>query len=125
MTDDAPSHDAVMNPIIIETTGARIGINILNGGINLALISVAVLTLLSWGILALHHADDRYNVGWSEGTRIALTLAADQGRTVGQVLDRAEERRAERRRASLRQGLRPGWQTSDTGTARQTGSPRP
>jgi hypothetical protein len=52
-------------------------------------------------------------------------LAADQGRTVGQVLDRAEERRAERRRKSIRQGLRPGWQTSGTGTPRQTGSPRP
>jgi hypothetical protein len=52
-------------------------------------------------------------------------VAAHQGRTVAQLLDRAEERRAERRRASLRQGLRPGWQTSDTGTARQTVSPRP
>jgi hypothetical protein len=51
--------------------------------------------------------------------------AADQGRTVGQVLDRAEERRAERRLESLRQGLRPGWQTSGTGTTRQANSPRP
>ena len=33
--------------------------------------------------------------------------------------------RAERRLESLRQGLRPGRQTSGTGTARQTGSPRP
>jgi hypothetical protein len=52
-------------------------------------------------------------------------LAADQGRTVAQLLARAEERRAERRLESLRQGLRPGWQTSGTGTARQMGSPRP
>jgi hypothetical protein len=51
-------------------------------------------------------------------------LAADQGRTVEQLLARAEERRAERRLKSLRQGLRPGWQTSGTGTPRQTGSPR-
>jgi hypothetical protein len=49
-------------------------------------------------------------------------VAADQGRTVGLLLARAEERRAERRRESLRQGLRPGWQTSSSGTARQTGS---
>jgi len=52
-------------------------------------------------------------------------VAADQGRTVAQLLDRAEERRAERRRKSTRQGLRPGWQTSGTGTARQTDAPRP
>ena len=51
-------------------------------------------------------------------------LAADQGRTVEQLLARAEERRAERRLKSLRQGLRPGWQTSGTGTPHQTGSPR-
>jgi hypothetical protein len=52
-------------------------------------------------------------------------LAADQRRTAAQLLDRAEERRAERRRKSIRQGLRPRWQTSGTGTPRQTGSPRP
>ena len=52
-------------------------------------------------------------------------LAAEQGRTVEQLLARAEERRAERRLESLRQGLRPGWQTSGTGTARRTCSPRP
>ena len=52
-------------------------------------------------------------------------VAADQGRTVGQLLDRAEERRAERRRESIRQGLRPGWQTSGIGTPRRMGSPRP
>jgi hypothetical protein len=51
-------------------------------------------------------------------------VAADQGRTVAQLLDRAEERRAERRRQSLRQGLRPGWQTSGIGTIPQKGSPR-
>jgi hypothetical protein len=52
-------------------------------------------------------------------------VAAEQGRTVEQLLARAEERRASRRLESLRQGLRPGWQTSGAGTARQTGSPRP
>jgi hypothetical protein len=52
-------------------------------------------------------------------------VAAEQGRTVAQLLARAEERRAERRRESIRQGLRPGWQTSDSGTARHTGLPRP
>jgi hypothetical protein len=51
-------------------------------------------------------------------------LAAEQGCTVEQLLARAEERRAKRRLESLRQGLRPGWQTSGTGTAPQTGSPR-
>jgi hypothetical protein len=56
-----------------------------------------------------------------EFRRAHPSLAADQGRTVEQLLDRAEERR----RASLRRGLRPGWQTSDTGTTRQTDSLRP
>jgi hypothetical protein len=57
--------------------------------------------------------------------RRAHPLVAEQGRTVAQLLARAEERRAERRLGSLRRGLRPGWQTSGTGTARQAGSPRP
>jgi hypothetical protein len=52
-------------------------------------------------------------------------VAAEQGRTVAQLLERAEELRAERRLESLRQGLRPGWQTSGSDTARRTGSPRP
>jgi hypothetical protein len=52
-------------------------------------------------------------------------VAADQGRTVAQLLDRAQEWRAVRRRKSIRQGLRPRWQTSGAATARQTGSPRP
>jgi hypothetical protein len=59
-----------------------------------------------------------------EFRRTHPAVAADQGRTVAQLLDRAEERRAERRLESLRQGLRPGWQTSGIGTAGQTGSPR-
>jgi hypothetical protein len=57
--------------------------------------------------------------------RRAHPLVVEQGRTVAQLLARAEERRAERRLESLRRGLRPGWQTSGTGTARQAGSPRP
>jgi hypothetical protein len=61
----------------------------------------------------------------SEFRRAHPPLAADQGRTVEQLLARAEERRAERRLESLRQGLRPGWQTSGTGTTRQTDSLRP
>jgi hypothetical protein len=59
-----------------------------------------------------------------EFRRTHPAVAADQGRTVAQLLDRAEERRAERRRQSIRQGLRPGWQTSGIGTIPQTGSPR-
>jgi hypothetical protein len=50
--------------------------------------------------------------------------AGHQGRTVAQLLERAQERRAERRHQSIRQGLRPGWQTSGIGTIRQKGSPR-
>jgi hypothetical protein len=60
-----------------------------------------------------------------EFRRVHPPLAAEQGRTVEQLLARAEERRTERRLESLRQGLRPGWRTSRTGTARQMGSPRP
>jgi hypothetical protein len=60
-----------------------------------------------------------------EFRRAHPAVAAEQGRTMEQLLARAEERRAERRLAALRQGLRPGWQTSGTGTARQMGSPRP
>ena len=43
-----------------------------------------------------------------EFRRAHPAVAAAQGRTVGQLLDRAEDRRAERRRKSIRQGLRPG-----------------
>jgi hypothetical protein len=60
-----------------------------------------------------------------EFRRAHPAVAADQGRTVAQLLDRAEERRAERRRKSIRQGLRPGWRTSGTRTADQLDSPRP
>jgi antitoxin (DNA-binding transcriptional repressor) of toxin-antitoxin stability system len=52
-------------------------------------------------------------------------VVAERGRTVAQLLERAEELRAERRRESIKRGLRPGWQTSGGGTARRTGSPRP
>jgi hypothetical protein len=52
-------------------------------------------------------------------------VVAERGRTVAQLLERAEELRAERRRESIKRGLRPGWQTSGSGTARRTGSPRP
>jgi hypothetical protein len=52
-------------------------------------------------------------------------LAADQGRTVEQLLARAEERWAGRRLESLRQTSGTGWQTSGTGTTRQTDSLRP
>ena len=59
-----------------------------------------------------------------EFRRAHPAVAADQGRTVAQLLDRAEERRAERRYQSIRQGLRPGGQTSGIGTIPQKGSPR-
>jgi hypothetical protein len=59
-----------------------------------------------------------------EFRRAYPAVAADHGRTVAQLLDRAEERRAERRHQSIRQGLRPGWQTSGIGTIPQKGSPR-
>jgi hypothetical protein len=42
-----------------------------------------------------------------EFRRAPPAVAADQGRTVARLLDRAEERRAERRHQSIRQGLRP------------------
>jgi hypothetical protein len=58
-----------------------------------------------------------------EFRRAHPAVPADQGRTVAQLLDRAEERRAERRHQSIRQGLRPGWQTSGIGTILQKGSP--
>jgi len=60
-----------------------------------------------------------------EFRRAHPAVAADQGRTIAQLLDRAEERRAERRHQSIRQGLRPGWQTSGIGTTPQTGPLRP
>jgi len=59
-----------------------------------------------------------------EFRRAHPAVTADQGRTVMQLLDRAEELRAERQHQSIRQGLRPGWQTSGIGTIPQKGSPR-
>ena len=79
-----------------------------------------------WLLQAAHSLDlavDSALLG--EFRRAHPPLAAEQGRTMEQLLARAEERRAERRLESLRQGLRPGWQTSGTGTARRTCSPRP
>src|SRR5215203_3004100 len=43
------------------------------------LIIAALLTFLAWGLLALVHVDDRYHVGWVEGSRIALTRSAVSG----------------------------------------------
>ena len=43
------------------------------------LIIAALLTFLAWGFLALVHVDDRYHVGWVEGSRIALTRSAVSG----------------------------------------------
>jgi hypothetical protein len=60
----------------------------------------------------------------AEFRRAHPAVAADQGRTVAQLLDRAEELRAERRHQSIRQGPRPEWQTSGIGTIPQKGSPR-
>jgi hypothetical protein len=43
------------------------------------LIIAALVTFLAWGFLALVHVDDRYHVGWVEGSRIALTRSAVSG----------------------------------------------
>ncbi|HEX6207110.1 MAG TPA: hypothetical protein VF058_02015 [Actinomycetota bacterium] len=46
-------------------------------GIGLSLL--AALLVASWLFVAIHHVDDRFNVGWVEGTRIALVWEADAG----------------------------------------------
>jgi len=43
------------------------------------LVGVAAITFVSWSVLAVVHVDDRYHVGWVEGTRIALASSAASG----------------------------------------------
>jgi hypothetical protein len=44
-----------------------------------ALAACATLIVAAWALLAVVHADDRYHIGWVEGTRIALARAAAGG----------------------------------------------
>ena len=67
----------VLNPIIIEATGAPIGINILNGGIILALMSVPVI--MSVGEDALKAVPDTYR-------EAAVALGASRWQIVYRVL---------------------------------------
>lgn len=67
----------VLNPIIIWATGAPIGINILNGGMILALMSVPVI--VSMGEDALKAVPDSYR-------EAALSLGANRWEVVGRVL---------------------------------------
>ncbi|MFV2067381.1 MAG: phosphate ABC transporter permease subunit PstC, partial [Pirellulales bacterium] len=67
----------VLNPIIIWATGAPIGINILNGGVILALMSVPVI--VSMGEDALKAVPDSYR-------EAALSLGANRWEIVGRVL---------------------------------------
>jgi phosphate transport system permease protein len=67
----------VVNPIIIETTGAPIGINILNGGIILALMSVPVI--MSVGEDALKAVPDAFR-------EAAVALGASRWQIVYKVL---------------------------------------
>jgi hypothetical protein len=43
------------------------------------LVAVTAVTLLSVGLLASVHVADRYQIGWVEGTRMALARSADSG----------------------------------------------
>ncbi len=67
----------VLNPLIIEMTGAPIGINILNGGIILALMSVPVI--MSVGEDALKAVPDTYR-------EAAVALGASRWQIVYKVL---------------------------------------
>jgi phosphate transport system permease protein len=67
----------VLNPILIETTGAPIGINILNGGIILALMSVPVI--MSVGEDALKAVPDAFR-------EAAVALGASRWQIVYKVL---------------------------------------
>jgi phosphate transport system permease protein len=67
----------VLNPLIIATTGAPIGINILNGGIILALMSVPVI--MSVGEDALKAVPDTYR-------EAAVALGANRWQVVYRVL---------------------------------------
>ncbi len=91
----------VLNPVIIWTTGAPIGINILNGGIILALMSVPII--MSVGEDALKAVPDSYREAalalgasrWQLTTRVLLPAARNGllaaallgvGRAVGETM---------------------------------------
>jgi phosphate transport system permease protein len=91
----------VLNPVIIWTTGAPIGINILNGGIILALMSVPII--MSVGEDALKAVPDAYREAalalgasrWQLATRVLLPAARNGllaaallgvGRAVGETM---------------------------------------
>ncbi|MGQ0735189.1 MAG: phosphate ABC transporter permease subunit PstC [Acidobacteriota bacterium] len=67
----------VLNPVLIATTGAPIGINILNGGIILALMSVPII--MSVGEDALKAVPDTYR-------EAAIALGASRWQVVYRVL---------------------------------------
>jgi phosphate transport system permease protein len=67
----------VLNPLLITTTGAPIGINVLNGGIILALMSVPII--MSVGEDALKAVPDTYR-------EAALALGASRWQVVYRVL---------------------------------------
>lgn len=68
---------AVLNPIIIKTTGATVGLNVLNGGIILALMSVPVIVSVSED--ALRAVPDSFR-------EAALALGANKWEIVYRVL---------------------------------------
>jgi len=47
--------------------------------LQVALSALGISLLVSWLILAVVHVDDRYNVGWVEGSRMALARSAGSG----------------------------------------------
>lgn len=67
----------VLGPVIIETTGAAVGVNLLNGGIILALMSVPII--VSMGEDALKAVPDSYR-------EAALSLGASRWEIVYRVL---------------------------------------
>ena len=101
----------VLNPIIIWATGAPIGVNVLNGAVILALMSVPII--MSMGEDALKAVPDTYR-------EAALALGASRWQVIYRVLVRGEEwpacRRPARNRASHRR---------DHGRPHGDGSQRP
>jgi phosphate transport system permease protein len=67
----------VLGPVIIETTGAAVGVNLLNGGVILALMSVPIV--VSMGEDALKAVPDSFR-------EAALSLGASRWETVYRVL---------------------------------------
>ncbi len=91
----------VMNPLIIELTGAPIGVNVLNGGIILALMSVPII--VSIGEDALKAVPDSYR-------EAALALGATRWQIVYRVLLPAAQERPAGGRAA---GRRPRHRRDD------------